>query len=71
MPNVADRAEAADARRKTGLQISVHEDTGAILIRVVDQSTGEVLREIPPEAVLNGLRFLLHKPRGLLIDQTS
>ncbi len=34
------------------LAISVHEDEGKLIIQVTDPSTGEVVRQIPPERVL-------------------
>lgn len=34
------------------LAISVHEDSGKLIVEVTDPSTGEIVRQIPPERVL-------------------
>ena len=53
------------------LQFTVHKDTERIMIRVVDINTDEVIREIPPEKVLNAnakFREVLHLI-GILMDE--
>ena len=35
------------------LAISVHEDTGQMVVRVSDPTTGDVLRQIPPQQLLD------------------
>ncbi|MCK4257413.1 MAG: flagellar protein FlaG [Halanaerobiales bacterium] len=35
------------------LEFSVHEDTNRVMVKVVDTETDEIIREIPPEAVLD------------------
>lgn len=51
-----------------GLDFSVHGDTGRIQVSVTDKQTGEVIREIPPEGVLN-LMAKLEEMMGILFDQ--
>jgi flagellar protein FlaG len=50
------------------LQFSVHEASGEIMVTVSDQSTGEVIREIPPSEILN-LSARLEQMVGLIFDQ--
>ncbi len=37
----------------TGLRFRVHEESERMMVQVVDRTTSEVIREIPPEKVLN------------------
>ena len=50
------------------LRFSVHEASGRIMVTVIDESTGEVIREIPPSEVLN-LAAKLDAMVGLIFDQ--
>jgi len=52
------------------LQFSVHEATGDIMVTVRDESSGEVIREIPPSEMLD-LAARLGEMVGLLFDQTG
>lgn len=52
----------------TKLDISFHDKTNEIMIRVVDTNTGEVIREIPSEKSLERLAMAL-KETGLLVDE--
>lgn len=54
---VADLNEAAQSHRRS-LRFSVDEDSGRTVIRVVDLETDEVVRQIPPEEVLNVARHM-------------
>jgi flagellar protein FlaG len=53
---------------KLNLQFTVHEASGEIMVTVSDESTGEVVREIPPSEALN-LSAKLDEMIGLLFDQ--
>ena len=50
------------------LQFAVHGGSGDIMVTVTDESTGKVIREIPPREVLN-LAAKLDAMIGLLFDQ--
>jgi len=54
--------------RNVGLQFVVHEDTGRVVVTVIDESTGQVIREIPPSEVLK-LAASLDKSIGIIFDQ--
>ncbi|HEY8342276.1 MAG TPA: flagellar protein FlaG [Calditerricola sp.] len=52
----------------THLEFSIHKETKEIIIRIVDSETQEVLKEIPPEKLLD-LVAKLWEMAGLLIDE--
>lgn len=52
------------------LQFSVDQDLGRTVVRVVDTSTEEVIRQIPPEEVL-AFAKAVDKLKGLLIHNTA
>ena len=54
--------------RNVGLHFVVHEDTGRVVVTVIDESTGQVIREIPPSEVLK-LAARLDKTIGIIFDQ--
>ena len=49
------------------LEFSVDQETGATIIKVLDIESGEVVRQIPPEEVLNYMRQL--GKNGLLVSR--
>ncbi len=49
-------------------EFSIHEKTKLIMVKVVDVSTEEVIREIPPEKILD-LVAALWELSGLLVDE--
>jgi flagellar protein FlaG len=62
---VAGLNEAAQSYRRS-LRFSVDEDSGRTVIRVVDPETDEVVRQIPPEEVLNVARRMGDSAGALL-----
>ena len=62
---VADLNEAAQSHRRS-LRFSVDDDSGRTVIRVVDPETDEVIRQIPPEEVLNLAKHLGSSAGALL-----
>lgn len=53
-----------------GLSFSVHEATGLIQVAVTDKETGDLIREIPPEQVLN-LMAKIDEMMGILFDEKA
>ena len=49
-------------------QVRVHEDTHRFIVKVIDQESGEVLKEIPPEKILDMLASFT-KMAGILVDE--
>jgi uncharacterized FlaG/YvyC family protein len=58
----------ARALGRNQVQLRVHEATRRITVKVVAEETGEVLREFPPERLLDVLASL-QATVGLLIDE--
>lgn len=50
------------------LRFDIHEKSDQVMVRVIDQNTEEVLKEMPPKRVLELLNSLTDIA-GLLIDQ--
>ena len=57
-----------EALHRVGLQFSVHKDTGQTVVRVVDKDTGKLIRQIPPQELLD-LAAKLEDMMGILFDQ--
>lgn len=53
---------------RTECQFSYHEETKRISIKVLDQASGEVIREIPPEKTLDMIAKTLELA-GILVDE--
>lgn len=52
------------------LEFSIDDDSKDIVVKVIDQNTKEVVRQIPSKEALE-IAKSLDKMRGLLIDQTA
>lgn len=58
-----------------GLQFRIHEDSGRVQVKVVDTETKEVIREIPPEQMLEiaaqikDMLNSLHEMVGVLVNE--
>jgi flagellar protein FlaG len=76
-PGQGEAAEAAaqavaEAIRETpiDLQFSRDDDTGTIVIKLINQQSGETVQQIPTEALLR-LSAALGQAQGRLFDQTA
>lgn len=47
---------------------SVHEKTGAIMVKVIDSNNDQVIRELPPEKILDMVAHML-EVAGILMDK--
>ena len=65
---VADVQKNLNMIHNVDLQFSVHEASGEIMVTVMEESTGDVIREIPPSEILN-LAAKLDEMVGLIFDQ--
>jgi flagellar protein FlaG len=63
-----DKAVKALQGPETTVEISVHDKTNAIMIKVLNKDTGELLREIPPEKTLEIVAKMMEFA-GLIIDE--
>lgn len=50
-----------------GLRFRIHEETERIMVQVIDRETNEIIREIPPEKILN-LVAQIQNLIGIFID---
>jgi len=66
----ADRLNEAIRGFSRDLAISVHDDTGLLVVEVSDPSTGDVIRQIPPERLLE-VEESIDKIVGLFVDNVA
>lgn len=65
-----DEVRAAIAPVAQDLLFSIDEDTGKTIVKVVDASTDEVIRQIPSEEIIS-IAKALDKLQGLLLKQEA
>lgn len=67
---IADLQKAIRAIQgpQKSFEISMHEKTNTIMIKVLDKETGELVREVPPEKILD-LAAKMMEITGLVIDE--
>ncbi len=56
--------------RNIGLKFAVHGGTGRIKVTVLDKETGEMIREVPPQEVLD-LVAKIDEMMGILFDHRA
>ncbi|NLC69666.1 MAG: flagellar protein FlaG [Clostridiaceae bacterium] len=61
----ANKAVSIASRR---FEYSIHEKTKEIMVKVIDAETEEVIREIPPEKILD-LVAMIWEMIGLIVDE--
>ncbi len=67
---VAEVQKNVNMIHSVDLQFSVHEASGEIMVTVMDGSTGDVIREVPPSEILD-LAAKLEEMVGLMFDQKA
>jgi len=65
---LVDEAQSVLQRVNSQLAFKVHDGTGRILVQVVEKETKEVLREIPPEKMLDVIAGIW-KWSGIAVDR--
>jgi flagellar protein FlaG len=75
-PGNIERTEQAVAKlneilkdRERDLEFSIDEDTGRTILKVIHAESGEVIRQIPPEELLNIARVFIEGTGSLIEDQ--
>jgi flagellar protein FlaG len=63
-----DRAIKALEGPHTVFEVSVHQQTKSIMVKVLDRDSGELIREIPPEKTLDLVAKMM-EIAGILIDE--
>ena len=69
MNRAFDEANRRLAPTRSELRISVHEATNNIMVVVKNSDTGDIIREIPPERVLDALASAMELA-GLFVDES-
>lgn len=67
---IADLQKVIDAIQgpRRVLEVAVHQETHAIMIKVLNEQTGEIIREIPPEKRLDVAAKMMELA-GIIIDK--
>jgi len=65
-----EQANATMKALTTRLKFEKHESSGHFMVRVINENTDEVIREIPPERLLD-LLVHLRSMVGVLIDERA
>lgn len=52
----------------TTLEVSVHKETKAIMVKVFNKDTGELIRELPPEKTLDIVANMM-EIAGIIVDE--
>lgn len=74
MPTEKQLVEAIDSGNKelkkleTNLRFDIHEKTKQVMVKIVNSDTDEVIRELPPEKILDLVASIMERA-GLLIDK--
>ncbi|GIP35612.1 flagellar protein FlaG [Paenibacillus sp. J2TS4] len=63
-----ERAIKAMEGPYTMFEVSVHEKTNAVMVKVLDRDSGDLIREIPPEKTLDLVAKMMEFA-GILIDE--
>lgn len=67
---VESMKQMAETTAPNSLQFSIDDDTGKTIVRVSDAQTGEMIRQIPSEELLDIARSL-DKMQGMLLRQKA
>ena len=70
LEKVIDSIQEAVKGSNISLQFSRDDDSGAIVIKLVDQTSGEAIQQIPSKAVLH-LAAVLGKLQGQIFDRKA
>lgn len=63
-----ERANKAITGATCNFEYSIHEGTREIMVKVIDRDTKEVIREIPPEKILD-MVAKMWEMAGILVDE--
>ncbi|MFC4303436.1 flagellar protein FlaG [Cohnella boryungensis] len=63
-----DRAIKSLEGPTTSFEVKIHEQTKAVMVKVFNKETGELIREIPPEKTLD-LVVKMMEFAGILVDE--
>lgn len=63
-----EKANKAITGAKTQFEFSIHEKTKEIMVKVIDSETQEIIREIPPEKILD-MVAKMWEMAGIMVDE--
>ena len=63
-----EKANKAITGKNTKCEFSVHEETNTIMVKVIDEDEGKVIKEIPPEKILD-LVAKIWEMVGIIVDE--
>ncbi|NMB34645.1 MAG: flagellar protein FlaG [Clostridium sp.] len=63
-----ERANKALTGANTQFEFSIHDKTKEIMVKVIDTNTREIIREIPPEKILDMVATMLEMA-GIIVDE--
>ncbi|MGE5473234.1 MAG: flagellar protein FlaG [Ignavibacteriales bacterium] len=63
-----ERANKAIVGAKTEFKFSIHDTTHEISVKVLDKDSGEIIREIPPEKILD-MVARMWEMAGIIVDE--
>ncbi|MNL52454.1 flagellar protein FlaG [compost metagenome] len=69
LAQAVDQVEQLMTTFNESLRFKIHEDTKRTIITVVNQDTGELIREIPSEKFLDLVALFQKQLSGLLVDE--
>lgn len=69
LASAVDQIDKMLAQFDDSLRISIHEETKSVLVRIVNDKTGEVIREIPSEKFLDMVASFQKQLAGLFVDE--
>lgn len=70
LKDVLQVAERHFQIRNVGLEFEVHDATGRLKVTVLDSDTGKIIREVPPQQVLD-MVAKLDEMMGILFEQKA
>ncbi len=65
-----ERVNDALGALNRNLKVSVHKDTGQLVVRVTDPDSGKVIRQLPPEQLLDA-EVNIRKVIGLFVNDKA
>lgn len=67
---IAAELDSALKKMDGDFSVSVDRDTGMVIVRITDEVTGEIVRQIPPQELLDA-GLSMEKIVGLLVDDRA
>ena len=67
-PHEETKPKPVESFKPYSLSFRFEKELNRVVVKVIDPETGEALREIPPESVIEALKLLKQAP-GTLVDE--